>query len=238
MPITADVVVRLLGYNAAQLATASLVWGMAYATRVAYIVATMQEQFLLANARMLNSRVSVELPVNQWQIEIENLFNISLAMFQHMGVLYVSPPEIQLGSNLTYDMYTIAPNTTEGKNLCKLQKILSNGQYSFSLFGLLFILVGGLLVIVLSNAIPRLVEQWQAKSSDERAQYRRREWVANDVLYLQKIALESNGIGPWRANVNVPALMKGAIRFRLPWLFRDDDSKNNSRVELLPLNPQ
>jgi hypothetical protein len=102
--------------------------------------------------------------------------------------------------------------------------------------------VGGLLVIILSNAIPPLVEQWQAKSSDERAQYRRREWIANDALYLQKIALESNGIGPWRLNVNVPALMNGAIRFRLPWLLGDDESmqthsENNSRVELLPLNP-
>jgi hypothetical protein len=195
----------------------------------------MEEQILLANARIVASRVSVELPMNQWQMEIENLFNISLAMFQHFGVLFVSPPELQLGSNLTYDMYITAPNTTEGKNICNSQKILSNGQYSFSLFGLLFILVGGLLVIVLSNAIPPLVAQWQAKSSDERAQYRRREWIDNDVLYLQKIALESSGIGPWRANVKVPALMKGDIRFRIPWLLGDDDSKNNSRVALLPL---
>ena len=140
-------------------------------------------------------------------------------------------------------MYITSPNTTEGKNLCNLQKILSNEQYSFSFFGLLFILVDGLLVIVLSNLIPRLVEQWQAKSSDERAQQRRPEWIANDVLYLQKAAFESSGIGSWKANTNVPALMKSAIRFRRPWLLGVNESiqthsKNNSTMELQPLNPR
>jgi len=119
-------------------------------------------------------------------------------MLQLIGLEYVSPPEVQVTHNTTYDMYITAPNTIEGKNLCNSQKILSSGQYSFNFFELLFILVGGSLVIVLSNSGPPLAARWQAKSHDERAQYRRREWAANDVLHLQSIALDSRDIGPGR----------------------------------------
>jgi hypothetical protein len=225
MPITSEVVQQLLNYNPTQLATFDIVWRLAFATRVAFLILAIQEQFLQADSKLFGPLpVSAQLPANQWQLEIENLFNISLATFQRFGLEFVSPPELHLDSNTTYNMYITAPNTTEGKNICNSQKILSTGQYSFSLFGLLSILGGGLLVIVLSNTIPPLVEKWQAKSFDEKAQYRRREWVANDVLYLQRIALESNGIGPWTANVNVPALMKGTVRFKLPWLYGNAES--------------
>jgi hypothetical protein len=54
--------------------------------------------------------VSTQLPVNQWQLEIENLSNVGLATFQLIGVQAVSPPALQLDSNTTYDMYITAPN--------------------------------------------------------------------------------------------------------------------------------
>ena len=65
---------------------------------------------------------------------------------------------------------------------------------------------------------------------------------ANDVLHLQSIALDSRDIGPWTKDADVPMLMKGAVRFKLPWLLGDAESvyqthsKDTSRVELLPLN--
>jgi hypothetical protein len=213
--------------------------------RIYFLIFNLKEQVLLAASQYFGSyRISVELPTNQWQSEVENIFNISLAVLQLVGIEYVSPPEVQVTYNTTYDMYIIGPNTTEGKNLCNSQKILSSGQYSFSFFGLLFILVGGSLIIILNNAGPPTVRYWQAKSHDERAQYRRREWVANDVLHLQSIALDSKGIGAgdWRMDADVPVLMKDVVRFKLPWLMDDpgsvyrSHSEDNSRVELLPLS--
>lgn len=243
IPITRDLVTELLGYNTAQLATFDLVWRWVWAMRVYFLVFILQDQILLASSQNFGTyRVSVELPTNQWQLEVGNLFNVSLAMLQLIGLEYVSPPEVQVTPNTTYDMYITTPNTTEGKNLCNSQKILSNGQYSFNFFGLMFILVGGSLVIVLSNAGPPLLARWQAKSSDERVQYRRREWTANDVLHLQSVAFDGRGIGPWTMDADVPVLMKGAIRFKLPWLLEDAESvcqthnRDTSRVELLPLN--
>jgi hypothetical protein len=245
IPITRDIVKEVLGYNTVQLATFDLVWRWAWAMRIYFLIFILQEQVMLASSQDFGIyRTSVELPPNQWQLELENLFNVSLAMLQLIGVEYVSPPEIQITSNTTYEMYITAPNTTEGKNLCNSQKILSNGQYSFSVFGLLFILLGGLIIIILSNAGPPLIGHWQAKSSNERAQYRQREWAANDVLHLQSIALDSRGIGSWKMDADVPVLMKGIVRFRLPWLSEDPErvyqnhSKDNSRVELLPLSEQ
>jgi hypothetical protein len=244
IPITRDVVKELLGYNTVQLATFDLIWRWVWSMRIYYLIFNLQEQALLASSQEFGSyRSSVELPTNQWQSEVENLFNISLALLQLVGVEYVSPPQIQVTDNTTYDKYITGPNTTEGKNLCNSQKILSSGQYSFSFFGLVCILVGGSLVIIFSNAGPRIVGYWQTKSNDERAQYRRREWVANDVLHLQSIAFDSKGIGAgdWRMDADVPVLMKGVDRFKLPWLLEDpgsvcrSHSEDNSRVELLPL---
>jgi hypothetical protein len=212
--------------------------------RIYYLLFNLQEQALLASSQEFGSyRTSVELPTNQWQSEVENIFNISLALLQLVGVEYVSPPDVQVTYNTTYDMYITGPNTTEGKNLCNSQKILSSGHYSFSFLGLLCILVGGSLVIILSNAGPPTVGYWQAKSHDKRAQYRRCEWVANDVLHLQSIAFDSKGIGAgdWRMDADVPVLMKGVGRFKLPWLLEGPESvyqghsEDNSRMELLPL---
>lgn len=86
-------------------------------------------------------------------------------------------------------MYITVLYTTEVENLCNSRKIVSNGQYSFSFSRLLFVLVGGSFVIVLSNMCPPLIANWQVKSRDEKAQHRRREWAANGVLHLQSIAL-------------------------------------------------
>jgi hypothetical protein len=245
--ITRDIVKELLGYNTVQLATFDLVWRSVWAMRIYFLAFNLKEQILLASSQDFGTfRISVELPTNQWQSEVENMFNISLAILQLVGIEYVSPPELQVTYNTTYDMYITGPNTTEGKNLCNSQKILSSGQYSFSFFGLLFILVVGSLIIILNNVGPLTVGYWQAKSHDERAQYRRREWAANDVLHLQSIALNSKGIcaGDWRTDTDVPVLMKGVVRFKLPWLLEDPEnvcrshSEDNSRVELLPLSRQ
>ena len=213
--------------------------------RINFLIFVLQEQVLLASSHEFGQyRASLELPTNQWQLEVENLFNVSLALLQLIGVLHVSPPEIQITSNTTYNMYITTPNTTEGKNLCNSQKILSSGQYSFSFFGLLFILVGGSLVIILSNAVPPLVRHWQAECRDERAQYRRHEWSANDVLHLQSIALDSRDISGWKMDADVPVLMKGVVQFKLPWVRKGPEnvygsrSNDNSRMELLPLSDQ
>lgn len=163
-------------------------------------------------------------------------------MLQLVGVEYVSPPDLYVTLNDTYDSYIAALNTTEDKNLCNSQKKLSRGQYSLNFDRVLPILICRSLVTVLSNVALALVARRQAKSRDERSQYRRREWNANDVLHLQSIALDMRELGPWKMDGNVLVLTKTARRFKLPWLCEDYEivdqslSGENSRVELLPLH--
>lgn len=223
-PITKDLVQELLQYNPTQLATFDVVWRWLWSMRVFYQIFILDEDFLLASRQTFGVlRTSVNLPENQWQLEVGNLFNVSLAMLQLAGLIYVSPPPaLYVTLNDTYDRHIFPPSTTEGKALCKTQKILSDGQYSFNLLALVLILVGGSIVIVLSHLVPSIVERWQARSSNEASQYRRREWDANDVLSLQSILLEKKEIGPWKDG-NVPVPTETATKFTLPWLLESTE---------------
>lgn len=229
MPMTRDKVQELLHYNEAQLATFDLVWRFIWSMRMFFQALTLQEDSLLGDGQSFaSSRFSVNLPDNQWQLEVQNSFNVSLALLQQAGLVYVSPPDLHVTLNDTYDNHIFAPTTTEGKKLCSSQKILSSGQYSFNFVALMLIFIGGSVIIVLSHAVPYIVERWQAKSKDKSAQYRKREWDANDVLQLQSILLEERQIESWKVNGGVPVPMGQTSKFALPWLLEAIESDKKS----------
>src|SRR6201999_129672 len=98
------------------------------------------------------------------------------------------------------------------------------------LFGVLFIIVCGSLLIVISNVLPFLAEKRQMASSNPLWRHRKEEWTTNDVLHLQKIALDGHGIGPWTdEETQVPLLRSNnedVRHFKLPWLARGDREVN------------
>jgi hypothetical protein len=169
--------------------------------------------------------VSSALADNQWQIEVLNAFNISLAKSQFMRPMYVSNPDIQIGG-MNFKDFIVAPNSTEGKKICHLQKMRSATYFSFNLFGLLFILITGTVVIILGNVVPCLVDRYRKKRRGFQSDYRQDAWNAEDVLVLQSKAFESYGAGPWTMKNNVPVWVGGERRdFAAPWLVRDLDEE-------------
>lgn len=252
---TPDIVSKELGYNAMQLATFNLMWRSLWIMNMVTLVFQLQDYTLLAKSQVWGQyKVSSALPDNQWQLEVGNIFNISLALLQILTVINADPPQVQVSPNTTYSQYITPPNVPEAQRLCLNQKITSSNVASFNLFGVLLIVIGGSFLILLSNVLPNIVEREQRKSSDPQALHRRNEWNTNDVLHLQKIAMDGYGIGPWICEDGQVPILKNdnvvARHFRLPWLngaehlggsfsHRTSEEpnpfKDNSQIELLPV---
>lgn len=89
-----------------------------------------------------------------------------------------------------------------------LQKIRSTKHVSFSLFGLYFTLVAGVLVIVISYVLEPIFEclyrRWKYKG------YTFLEWSASETLQLQRIGFQGLGSGTWSGYTNsVPRTKEG-----------------------------
>jgi hypothetical protein len=79
---------------------------------------------------------------------------------------------------------------------------------SFSVFGLLFILVFGIMIILLSFSLDPLATYIQRKSKLN--PYARLEWQATHKLHLQRLAHEGAGFGQWENGSNdVPTTKNG-----------------------------
>lgn len=76
-----------------------------------------------------------------------------------------------------------------------MKKIISQAHVSFSVFGLAFILVVGLLIIITSFILEPLARFIQRRSNSN--PYARVEWYATSIFQLQRLAQEELGIGNW-----------------------------------------
>jgi hypothetical protein len=211
--------VAKIGYNPTQLATFDLIWDIAFGTRLFNIIFFLQDNVLLAKDKTYGDfSLSPGLPEDQWQLELQNVHNISLAYAQQLAVTHASPENIDISPDVTLDQYIVKENTTESLTLCRNQKIKSAFHYSFSIFGLSSLLVGSFISILLGNFAAPITEYLRKKFRFGDT-YPTEEWMAGNVLQLQRIALEAYGIKLWKDSHGFPFPVEGtAQKFRLPWL--------------------
>ena len=199
-----------------------MLWHAAWSTRLAFLTFSLEENLLLAKDQLFGHyRVSTSLPDNQWQLELQNAYNTSLALLQFWFNYHAYPPRIRVTPNSTYDQYVTQANTNEEVHICHNQKIRSSTYYSFSVVGLAIIILGGSAVILLSNLIPLTVQLWRkrkARQGNADAWRKQEEWALTDVLQLHRIALERYGLWPWKVDGEVPLLTGYSRQFKLPWL--------------------
>ncbi|KAI1736478.1 hypothetical protein F4680DRAFT_432254 [Xylaria scruposa] len=139
----------------------------------------------------LQSTVQGALPSDQWQKEVQNWFDASLATLQRLFVDVAAGP-----IDPRLDPWLSRPNSTEEHFLCRSQKVRKSGKYtSFSVLGTVIILTIGGLIIILELIVEPLTE-W-LKRHDTRAQYKQLEWVSNSTMQLQRLAHEELGYGNW-----------------------------------------
>lgn len=198
-------------------------------SRLGSMLGVLQEKALLSQAQLLGPwGVSAAVPANQWQLEVQNMFNISSSVLQHIPLDYVSPPRIPITQDVTTDMYLTKPETAAGQDLCQRLKIRSGHYYSFNFFGLMVILVLGSLAILANKAILPLV-LWRQTTGTTRSQHKRTEWESNNILQLQSHALEGQGIGPWTNRWDVPILVPGSRCIGPSWMSRKAEDEMGAK---------
>ncbi|KAF2140831.1 uncharacterized protein K452DRAFT_206604, partial [Aplosporella prunicola CBS 121167] len=144
----------------------------------------------LKSTNSLSGGTQGPLPDNQWQLDVQNWFATMLAYMQAYAVSIVTGP-----SDVNLQQYVVQPNSTTERSICKNQIIVSSVHYSFSLFGIYFILVLGCLIILISYILGpvfnMLHKRYHLKG------YALLEWCTNDTLQLQRLAHEELGFGTW-----------------------------------------
>ncbi|KAF4304011.1 hypothetical protein GTA08_BOTSDO07955 [Botryosphaeria dothidea] len=136
------------------------------AFRAPKIVKTLGSRVLSSKYALFNS-VQGPIPDNQWQLDVENWHNATLALLQDAFVSTARGDHDPRWSQWFYD-----PPDEESKKLCKSQKIRSNAYVSFNVFGLFFIFcLGGLIMLVSITVAPikMSVRLWR-KDNNRRAQ--------------------------------------------------------------------
>ena len=168
--------------------------------------------------------LSAALPENQWQIEVANWMNTSLAQLQD------GPHGYARGNIDMEEKYVAKPETSGLEKLCHRVKVKSADHVSFSALGIFLELALGVLVIVVNMALPWVTGLVQHASG--KGEYKRLLWIRDSVFQLQRMAAEGRGVGPWvGVEDEVPRLKDKKLKFSIPNLDERAASGSGSGYE-------
>lgn len=134
--------------------------------------------------------VQASLPDNQWQLEAEHWFKITLADLQRAAIE-------QATGAIDRKVFERRrrPQTPEEYLLCGSQKIRNDSFTSFNTLGLAALLGIGGLMIIISQTLEFIIHRIQRRRNF--STYKRLEWISNDTLQIQRLAQEEAGYGTW-----------------------------------------
>jgi hypothetical protein len=205
--------IEALNLNENQRATLGVLTYAAIATRAYLTIQDLGNDFLLALDQAASANTGMQgniysddispavglyysapLSDNQWQLEVEQVHNMALAKMQRMVINRPAPPTVD--TDITYDgkNFIIMPVTDAEKNLCHQQKVRSPQHSSFSVFGLLVIILSGLLIMLLRFSLPSLVTLLR---KGPRSQSRLKNWAQMGVIHLMSYQLENQNDASW-----------------------------------------
>ncbi|KAJ2977375.1 hypothetical protein NUW58_g7829 [Xylaria curta] len=184
---------------------------------------------------------------NQWQRDVTHWWDISMAALQSQSLELAYLPD-NSDVRATRFNYT----TPEFQKLCSNQKIRTTEYASFSLFGLFFTLVTGLLMTLVSYLLEPLSRWLHRKKGHNKYPYL--EWTINSTLQLQRLAHEEIGFGTWSEGtetipITKPGQLLGSLDLsdpKHPVLCRPEDrngtsltadGSENSNISLSSFNP-
>ncbi|KAI0444938.1 hypothetical protein F4803DRAFT_510322 [Xylaria telfairii] len=160
----------------------------------------------LASKSSLTSAIQGPLPSNQWQLDVTRWWDIRIASLQaaYLSISYFNPPDPSL---LRYRTNF----TSKGlKKLCNSQKIKSTNYTSFSVFGLLFTYIAGLLIVLVSYLVEPISQILYKKWGYRKLAHL--EWNTNTSLQLQRLAHEQLGFGTWsKGTAEIPVTKAGDL---------------------------
>ena len=203
------------GLNSNQQETYNTLWKAAWGIKVQFSAFLLGYETLLAQEYRwgANQLTSSALPADQWITEISNLHNVSLAMLQRRIVEHASPAQAMPSTGINSTSFIVPANTTEAMELCTRQRVYDTAYSSFSVAGLVSVIVVALAIIIVNLMIDRVVAFLQVRFHVGEA--KELAWIEAGLLQLQRLAFEGRGIGPWAGlDADVPVTTTHAQRFR------------------------
>lgn len=165
-------------------------------------------------------------PPNHWQDEVVNFMQIATAGLQRVVVEYAAKSDVYLQSSdgpLLSSEYLVHPETPAEWDMCGRIRVRDARFTNFSVVGLVATLAAGVLLTVVNTCLLPGAGFWVQKKL-RRSSHGEREWRGGHLFMLQKDALESKGVGPWRVDE----------RTGIPWVpptDGDDGSLLNGRPD-------
>ncbi|KAJ0116553.1 hypothetical protein J7T55_007533 [Diaporthe amygdali] len=144
----------------------------------------------LTSLKYLNDGLMGPLPVNQWQLDVSFWWATYLASLQAAVVNTAHGP-----TDPGLDPYKMLPINSHARDMCNNQKIRSTNYISFSLFGLYFTSIAGVLIIVISYVLEPIFECLYRRRKYR--EYTYLEWSASETLQLQRIGFQGTNSGTW-----------------------------------------
>ncbi|KAL8719745.1 MAG: hypothetical protein Q9225_003289 [Loekoesia sp. 1 TL-2023] len=196
-----------IGLNGAQGATFQSLSYALVTQSIYYSVSSRGASALRASDTLSGSTFTqIGLPPTQWMTEVWSWFEVSMAKLQQLIVNYATGP-----SNVPEGTFLYKPSTSDETELCKRQKVRSpDGYISFSVLGIVIILVVGGLLIVINLVLDAIVGflrrslRWQ--------DHKRLQWAMDEKLQLQRLAYQGVGQGTWSGAENfVPVTRRGEL---------------------------
>lgn len=185
----------------------------------------------LVSPNYLSNGLMGSLPEDQWQLDVKYWWAIFLASLQAAFV------ETARGStDPVLDPYKYPPYNSNIRAMCnnqvrrllgilrirvhnmtwnsltktELQKIRSTRHISFSLFGLYFTFITGLLIIIISYTLEPIFECLYRRRMYK--EYTYLEWAASETLQLQRIAFQGINAGTWSSCTDaIPRTKPGEV---------------------------
>ncbi|KAF2120689.1 hypothetical protein BDV96DRAFT_641351 [Lophiotrema nucula] len=186
--------------SATQSAVYALIWKILWSAQLNFQLGFIGNENLIANDYLWDGGgfelgQAATLPANQWQIEVENWMNVTLAAMQARAVTFARPPEFEVNGGFSSLKHIIPPEGKEMKGLCRKILARSSSHMSFSVAGL-FGTIGVCIIFVLVNLLlPSIVAKIQRRAG--RGGHKMLEWMESSYFQLQRMAAEGRGIGPW-----------------------------------------
>ena len=196
--------------NEIQTTTASALFNALDFAHLRTLLSSFSNLPLLVND-LQEQTASLGLPDNQWLLESDHLFALTLNTIQR----YVT--EFATGPPNPYSQYTagwLADNPSY-EFLCSSQIIRSPNFTSFSILGISLIFGLGGLTICISLCLERIVAYLQQKY--RRGLLQQVRWRLDSKLQLQRLAFEEAGLGQWEGGgEGVPKTMVKGQMIELP----------------------
>ncbi|KAI0199475.1 hypothetical protein F4808DRAFT_451421 [Astrocystis sublimbata] len=143
----------------------------------------------LVSQRSLAGGYQGLLPSNQWQLDVNHIWDIYLAVQRaaHLDTAFHTAADSRQSSWQNFTSPAL-------QKLCNSQKIRSTAYGSFSVFGLVFTFSIGLLIILTSYLLEPVPKCLYRKGYK---QYAHLEWTTNGTLQLQRLVQEELNLATW-----------------------------------------